>query len=1145
MIKKIILPALAALILFACSGDHPGIDLINSGETPATPAAIQKAKIYGVAQKGPFVEGAEVKIYELDDKYEKTKNSFKGKTNAKGYYEIEIKSGKLASPYVIIEASGKYNNEVSGEKSNDKITLKAVADVSNKDNVNINVLTDLESDKVIKLAKSGKSFEDSKKQAQKEVLTALGVKESVARNSEDMGLFGGNTSDNVLLTVSVALQNNKTEAEISALLADLSGTGKFDVAKEFEKVDKSKVRTNILALEPSAKVPDTFKPGSSNNNSNNSNNNNNNNTSNNNTSNNNTSNNNTSNNNTSNNNQSNPYTCNGKTYDPESQYCEGGYVKEKVKCGNYDYDPAIEICENNVIVIISSNSLATIEASKFTLDHIQYWVGKGKNRAVMIVHWNDGKKPEALAWGYRWDGTKTGYDMIDAIAKADSRFFYLKGNTNLGVAIGGIGFDAGGVAKIGKGSSCQSPVDGSVSTSGYGYDDWKVCNKTNAHWFAGWYNGYWSYYVSDDSDNAGGLGYSRDAGVDLRKLQNNSMDAWYARHDTKIFSAGDPAPLSVITAVSNPSGISTLQPCGADKYYDPETHFCTRSGNNPKVVELCEGKGYDTRTKICLDDKIQEIKDIKCGGEQYDLAKQFCYENSKVGNFCGNREDIYDPDMYECRPSVNTNGIYLKRDIEYQGKKYAAVLIGKNTWMAENLNYAAEGSKCGTNLNATGYGTYNGFLTSEETPYCDTYGRLYDWEAILGLPGSGCNRNKDCTSESENYQGICPPGWHLPTGADWGALSEIYGGETGVFRLKAKTGWLNYSTKLLTSGGTDEFGFAFLPSGTGICQGATVDHCASYSLFTVGNGGGIWTTKLTATSEVDGSSGEIDRQSLFSLRCVMGQGVKAEPPRCGGDTYNISTHFCSEGEIYSKCKGADYNPKTHFCHDNKPYLKCDGNEFNPETHFCSDGEILQNGMIHGAPVEYEGETYETVVIGKQTWMARNLNYNVEGSWCYGDKTGGDSEGNCEKYGRLYNWTTAMGLSPSCQTTSCAGQVSEKHRGVCPEGWHIPSYEDWTILINTVGSATSATKLKATSGFNMNGTKSGNGTDDFGFAALPGGFYNNGNFSNIGNGGYFWTTREYLANSATRKNILYNNESVSEAVSADKGKTSHSIRCLKD
>ncbi|MCL1957653.1 MAG: hypothetical protein FWF63_10045, partial [Fibromonadales bacterium] len=247
----LMLPALLALMLFAC-GDHNFEDPVNSGlgssssKSISSNIPIQKEKIYGVAQKGPFVDGAVVKIYELDSKYEKTKKSFSGKTNSKGYFEIEV--GKLASPYVIIEASGKYNNEVSGKPSNGAITLKAVADVSNKDNVNINVLTDLESEKVLKLAKSGKSFEASKKQAQKEVLNALGVSEAVTRNSEDMALFGGNASDNVLLTVSVALQNNKTEAELSALLADLSGTGKFDVAKEFEKVDKSKVRTNILAL---------------------------------------------------------------------------------------------------------------------------------------------------------------------------------------------------------------------------------------------------------------------------------------------------------------------------------------------------------------------------------------------------------------------------------------------------------------------------------------------------------------------------------------------------------------------------------------------------------------------------------------------------------------------------------------------------------------------------------------------------------------------------------------------------------------------------------------------------------------------------------------------------------------------------------
>jgi len=146
-------------------------------------------------------------------------------------------------------------------------------------------------------------------------------------------------------------------------------------------------------------------------------------------------------------------------------------------------------------------------------------------------------------------------------------------------------------------------------------------------------------------------------------------------------------------------------------------------------------------------------------------------------------------------------------------------------------------------------------------------------------------------------------------------------------------------------------------------------------------------------------------------------------------------------------------------------------------------------IVYGTPVSYEGETYQTVVIGSQTWMARNLNYNASGSKCYDN-----DPANCNKYGRLYDWATAMALPDSCNTNFCDSQISEKHRGICPSGWHIPKYYEWETLVDFVGGYDVAGMyLKAKSGWENDyfsdyykGT--GNGTDTYGFSALPGGNY---------------------------------------------------------
>jgi len=151
--------------------------------------------------------------------------------------------------------------------------------------------------------------------------------------------------------------------------------------------------------------------------------------------------------------------------------------------------------------------------------------------------------------------------------------------------------------------------------------------------------------------------------------------------------------------------------------------------------------------------------------------------------------------------------------------------------------------------------------------------------------------------------------------------------------------------------------------------------------------------------------------------------------------------------------------------------------------------------------------YKTKQIGTQVWMAENLNYDVPGSKCYND-----DPANCAKYGRLYDWATAMALPDCGYGISCASQIGAKHRGICPSGWHIPTDEEWTILIDFVGRASTAgTKLKSKIGWESH---SGVplGTDEYGFSALPGGFCSSsGIFSNVGYLGDWWSATEWLYN----------------------------------
>jgi len=199
--------------------------------------------------------------------------------------------------------------------------------------------------------------------------------------------------------------------------------------------------------------------------------------------------------------------------------------------------------------------------------------------------------------------------------------------------------------------------------------------------------------------------------------------------------------------------------------------------------------------------------------------------------------------------------------------------------------------------------------------------------------------------------------------------------------------------------------------------------------------------------------------------------------------------------------------------------------------------MVQAGVIFGDPVEYGGEIYETVKIGYQTWFKSNLNYDVEGSRCYSN-----TPANCTTYGKLYDWATAMALSASCNTSSCASQVGTNHQGICPSGWHIPSDTEWTTLTNFVGGfSTAGTKLKANSPL----WKSGKGTDIYGFSALPGSYGTSaGNFSNVGYEGQWWSATEYNAGHVYYRYMRHNYEYVGRGYYGE-GSDLFSVRCVKD
>ncbi|MCL2690588.1 MAG: fibrobacter succinogenes major paralogous domain-containing protein [Chitinispirillia bacterium] len=173
----------------------------------------------------------------------------------------------------------------------------------------------------------------------------------------------------------------------------------------------------------------------------------------------------------------------------------------------------------------------------------------------------------------------------------------------------------------------------------------------------------------------------------------------------------------------------------------------------------------------------------------------------------------------------------------------------------------------------------------------------------------------------------------------------------------------------------------------------------------------------------------------------------------------------------------------------------------------------------------DGRTYRTVTIGGQVWMAENLNLNTDNgaekiSWCYDN-----NEANCEKYGRLYIWDAAM--------SACAGIGA---------GWRLPTSKDWVDLVSAAGGNVAGQNLKSTSGWNYNG----NGTDQFGFSAMPGGFLAAGDvFEGMGRSGVWWSATKRDDGDAFTWTLRSGINSVLQASPHQYKHWSYSVRCVRD
>lgn len=205
----------------------------------------------GKVEKGPFVRGTAIQMQPLDAELDETGESFTSTiTDNEGTFTFGSKL--LKSPYVKLSASGYYFNEVTGELSKGTLALNAVANLQNAADVNLNILSHLKYQRVMDLvAKDGKSFKEANNQAQEEVLKTFGLEKYAKTDVNHFSITSGTDEAAALIAVSSLILYNRSEAQITEYLSQLSE--EFAEDGNFSETTKLQIRKDMFSLE--SKLP--------------------------------------------------------------------------------------------------------------------------------------------------------------------------------------------------------------------------------------------------------------------------------------------------------------------------------------------------------------------------------------------------------------------------------------------------------------------------------------------------------------------------------------------------------------------------------------------------------------------------------------------------------------------------------------------------------------------------------------------------------------------------------------------------------------------------------------------------------------------------------------------------------------------------
>jgi len=291
---------------------------------------------------------------------------------------------------------------------------------------------------------------------------------------------------------------------------------------------------------------------------------------------------------------------------------------------------------------------------------------------------------------------------------------------------------------------------------------------------------------------------------------------------------------------------------------------------------------------------------------------------------------------------------------------------------------------------------------------------------------------------------------------------------------------------------------------------------------------------------------------VFTISCSSDKD-SGENPGPGGENSNVSNEQSSSSVVAPPSSSSFSSVQSSSSH-----TLCAPPMVGTGTEYVTGCAILEPHFTDAR----DGEIYRYAEIGTQTWMADNLNYDVPNNdtdVCYDN-----DPANCTstKYGRLYNWATAMALPSKCNSTPTSGAdcaiKNTNHQGICPSGWHIPSNSEWDALYRFVDgtSGTDSPYESPTAGKDLKAKfawidcgPSGSGEDylcedTHRFSARPGGYgWADGYFNFVGSNGSWWSASEWSSYSAYLRSINHYDEGAS--YKSDIKNNLYSVRCIRD